>query len=75
MEEKLKVKIDEDGCEIAKCWWCEDEMEIEELYHTTMGALCEHCIAYLRSRGEKMMVGEPYYCPEDDEVEYVEELD
>ena len=55
------------------CFWCEEVYDLEELYHTNLeGCLCQHCIEAIRSRGEKVKVGESfYYC--EDEIQAMDE--
>lgn len=54
------------------CFWCEEVYDLSDLYHTNLeGCLCEHCIEAIRSRGEKIKVGDSYYCCED-EIEEME---
>lgn len=54
------------------CFWCEDVFELSEIYHTNLGPLCSHCIEAIRSRGEKIKVGDSYYYCED-EIEAMED--
>lgn len=40
------------------CIWCEEAFDDSELRKTDIGMLCDHCIAAIRSRGEKVIVYE-----------------
>ena len=54
------------------CFWCGEVCDLSDLYHTNLdGCLCEHCIEEIRSRGERIKVGESYYYCED-EIEAME---
>lgn len=41
---------------VAKCAWCGEEFEANELHGTDLGCLCETCITAIRSRGEQVTV-------------------
>ena len=59
--------------EKSVCFWCNDVYDLSELYHTNLeGCLCMHCIEAIRSRGEKIKVGDSYYYCED-EIKEMEE--
>lgn len=50
---------DYDENTIVKCWWCEEEFDVEydDLYEDANNendVLCEHCYCYLKSRGDKL---------------------
>ena len=45
----------------TKCEWCEIEMEEDMLTRTDLGMLCDHCIAAIRSRGERIIIFEGGY--------------
>jgi hypothetical protein len=74
-EEKEQILEDIEGLknyEKGVCFWCEEVYDLGDLYHTNLeGCLCEHCIEAIRSRGEKIKVGDSYYCCED-EIEEME---
>jgi hypothetical protein len=74
-EEKEQILEDIEGLknyEKCVCFWCEEVYDLSDLYHTNLeGCLCEHCIEAIRSRGEKIKVGDSYYCCED-EIEEME---
>lgn len=46
--------VRDDGLE--KCDWCDEEFDSYDLHETDLGNLCEGCIAYLRDRGEEVIV-------------------
>lgn len=70
-DEEIRQQIEEDiqglkDYEKGVCCWCEDAYELSELYHTNLGAMCQHCIDAIRSRGEKIKVEDSYWCCEDE---------
>lgn len=65
MQEEVKTRYDEEEGQLyVECWFCGDEYEVEELYHTNIGCLCNRCIEALWSHGEKPMVCDR--CKEED---------
>ena len=78
-EELLRVEDEEEKKQILEdiealinyekgvCCLCGDVLELGELYHTNLdGCVCACCIDELRSRGEKIRVGESFYFCEDE---------
>lgn len=51
-------KVDEELIDVHtnECSWCGEEFDTSELYKTDIGVMCDHCIAAIRSRGEKIVV-------------------
>ena len=59
--------------EKSVCFWCNEVYDLSDLYHTNLkGCLCKHCIEAIQSRGEKIKVGDSYWCCED-EIEAMED--
>lgn len=52
---------DTDEEALPVCEWCESEMEEDMLKRTDLGMLCDHCIAAIRSRGERIIIFEGGY--------------